>query len=152
MKYIVLSILICVCLVSCDFDIDASPGAQMSVSAADAKKHGTFLYSYRANKNALYNAEIETVFAEKQYWLDPKPFSKNKIDNLTSQLVIVCKNDERDYDISWKISGFKSIHTLVIYKYYKGTTLPDTIPLQVVSINGKDTSKVIERDTLYKIR
>ncbi len=150
MKYILLIFI--TCFVSCDFDINDSPGAQMSVSVAEAKKHSTFLYSYRINGNILNGVDIATVFAEKQYWLDPKPFSKNKIDNLTSQLVIVSKNLAVDYNKGWKLRGFKSINSLIIYKYYKGTTLPDTIPIAVVSIVGKDTTQIIERDTLYKIK
>ncbi|MEO8885317.1 MAG: hypothetical protein ABI367_04580 [Mucilaginibacter sp.] len=126
----------------------------MSGTIKESKSHGTFICGYRIKGNKINNIPIKEIFAEHQFWREEGVFLKKDINCCQSQLVIVSSKpfvlDGVGSDINWKIVGFETRGSYVITKDYKTILLPDSIPIVVVAINGKDTSQVVQKLTLYK--
>jgi hypothetical protein len=149
--------LVCFTLSACDFNINDSPGPQMSSSIKESKSHDTFICGYRIKGNKINNIPIEEIFAEHQFWRKNDHFLlKKSIDCYQSQLVIVSSEpfvvDGIGSDINWKVVGFDTHSSYMLNKNYKSILLPDSIPIIVVVIKGEDSSKVIQKLTLYKVR
>ncbi|MEB0262309.1 MULTISPECIES: hypothetical protein [unclassified Mucilaginibacter] len=151
-----LIVIINILLSSCGFNVTDNPGEQMSSSIDVSKNHSAFICAYQVQGNNINGIPIKTIFAEKEYWLDKGLFGKHHVDCCKSHLVIVSKGyfatDSTGYDINWELINFKSQHSSIIFKDYNGILFPDSIPIIVVSIKGKDSSQVIKKLTLYKIK
>jgi len=155
-KYRFFSFGICFLLSSCDFNVNDSPGDQMSMSIKEAKRHGTFICEYKIKGGVINGVRIKTVFAERKFLREDGLLLRKRINCCESQLVIVStqplSNEATGYDFDWKISGFESPGTFLIYKDYNGILFPDSIPITVVAVKGKDSTQFIEKRTLYKIK
>jgi len=153
-KYTLLSLTTCFLLSSCGFNVNNSPGPQMSMSIKEAQKHGTFICEYKIKGGVINGVGIKTIFAEKKFWRQKGLLLKKQINCCESQLVIVSSEpfvaDGVGSDINWKVVGFETQSSYIINKDYKSILLPDSIPITVVAIKGKDTSQVIQKLILYK--
>jgi hypothetical protein len=136
----------------CEFNITDKPGPQVSSTIEVSKKHKAYLCNYRIDGNKINGVLLNEIFVEKKYSLDKGFFSKFHVSDSLAQLVIVSKGDfatqYTGYAIDWQLVGFKSKASSIIYRDI-GTNLPDSIPLKVVSIKGKNKN-VIQELTLYK--
>jgi len=157
-KCALFTLMVCFMLSACDFNVNDGPGPQMSSSVKESQKHSTFIGAYKVNGDAINGIRIETIFAEKKFWREKGFLLKKEINCCESQLVIVSatqpfSTQTSGYDTDWKILGFvnPSPSASIIYRDYKGVLLPDSIPITVVAIKGKDSSKVIQKLILYKI-
>ena len=156
----IFTMIVCFSLSSCDFNINDWPGPQMSSSVKESKLHGTFICEYKVNSNNINGTDISSIFAEEQFSRGENFLRTKEISCCESQLVIVCNDNEAfstqtsGYDTDWKIIGFvnPSPGAFIIYRYYKGTLFPDSIPITIVGLKGKDSSRVIKKLTLYKIQ
>jgi hypothetical protein len=155
MKNIFFSFILLLFLTSCQFHNIETPGAQISWSVAEAKKNNTFICGYKLPGNKINGIKIETIFAEKKYSSDGGYFSKYQIDSINSQLVIVAKDymakDGLGLGVNWNISGFNPYSGKITYRNYNFKSFPDSIPIIITAITGKDSTKVVEKLTLYKI-
>jgi hypothetical protein len=152
-------LIVCFLLSSCDFNVNDWPGQQMSPSVKESKLHGTFICEYRVNGNNINGTAISSIFAEKQFSRQDNLLRSKEISCCESQLLVVSEaqpfsTQTTGYDTNWKIIGFAnpSPEASIIYRYYKGTLFPDSIPIKVVGLRGKDSSRVIKRLTLYKVQ
>ena len=154
-KCIVFCLSICFLFLSCDFNINNRPGPQMSMSVKEAQSNGTFICEYGIVGNTINGIHINTIFAEKKFWRNEGVLLKKQINCCESQLIIVSaqhfSNDGTGYDFDWNLQGFEGLGNYLIYKDFMSISLPDSIPITVVAINGKDSTRVIEKLTLYKI-
>jgi hypothetical protein len=138
----------CALISSCDFNINDSPGPQMSFSVKEAKKHSTFICAYALQGNVINGIKINTIFAERQFWRDEGFLEKKTINCCESQLVIISDgcfscDGVGPYDDSWNISGFSLKSSYAIYANFKGTIFPSKMPIVIIkkSTHGdKDTT------------
>jgi hypothetical protein len=140
---------------SCNFNLTDIPGPQISTTIRSSKKHGTFICSFRIKGNALNGVEIESIFAEKKYFLRKGFFGKSKINSSESQLVIVFKSDNKmitinDIPKNWDVVGFTLHNSKIIVNEYKGNIFKDSIQIKLIP-NLKVPSS-FEILTLYKIK
>jgi hypothetical protein len=156
-KYAFFGMLICFLLSSCDFNINDGPGPKISSSVKESQKHGTFICAYKLRDNYISGIRIQTIFAEKKFLREKGFFLKKVISCCESQLIIVSSTEpfstqSSGYGVNWKITGFvtPSPFASVIYRDYKGMLFPDSIPITVMAIKGKDSAQIIQRLTLYK--
>jgi|688.fasta_scaffold289736_2 hypothetical protein len=138
---------------SCDFQVVKNPGPQISRSVKQAIENNTFICSYKLCDSSINGVRIESVFVEKKYFSDGSFFSKFDVDCCKSQLVIVSVNylasEGTGFSVNWDIPYFNLYSSNIIYRDYEGLLFPDSIPLKVVSIKGKNKN-VIQELTLYK--
>jgi hypothetical protein len=153
--YIYSFLLICMLTSACDFNINDSPGPQMSFSIKQAKEHGTFICQYLVKDNIINGVKINTIFAEKKFWREEGFFERKTINCCESQLVIIsdgCFSCDGigPYDTTWNISGFDLKSSYAILANFKGTIFSDIIPIRVItkSKNGD----IITTTNLTKIK
>ena len=120
-KCTLFSLMICFVLSACDFNINDSPGLQMSGSIKESKSHDTFICSYRIKENKINNIPIQEIFVEHQFWRHNDHFLlKKSIDCCQLQLVIVASQpfveDGIGSDVSWKVKGFETHSSYMINK------------------------------------
>ncbi len=144
---------------SCDFNVNDSPGPKMSSSIKEAQSHGTFLCAYKVDNNVINGIKVETIFAEKQYSRENGFLLKKRIECCKSQLIIISltqpfSTQNSGFDVDWKLTGFEtpSPYASIIYKDYKGVSLPDSVPITVIALQGTDSSHIIQTLKLYKIK
>lgn len=154
-NYVFFSFLTLLFLSSCDFNINDSPGPQMSMSVREAQSHGTFICEYTVPDSSINGVKIKTIFAEKKFWRQEGVLLKKQINCCESQLVIVSTQSfsggSSGYDVDWKLSGFESPSTYLVYRNFKSIIFRDSIPITIVVIKGRDSSQVIKRLTLHKV-
>lgn len=146
-------------ITSCDFNVNDSPGSKLSSSIEEAKSHGTYICAYRINNDTIQGVKIEPIFAERKYEREKGLLLNKKIDCCKAQLIFISKNapfstQNSGYDVDWKVIGFEtpSPDASIIYKDYGSIMLPDTIPITIIALKGKDSSKTIAKRILYKIK
>jgi hypothetical protein len=133
---------------SCNFNIDDNPGPQISSSVEDAKNHNTFICAYKVNRNRINGSLVNSIFAEKKYWLNEGFFGTFDINCCESQLIIVYDSSHNSTPLNDIPESWEAIHSDIIAKYYDGIVFPDTIHIMV----KPDVTKAIENDiTLCKI-
>lgn len=124
-------------LSACDFNINDSPGPQMSFSIKEAKKHGTFICAYSVKDSVINGIKISSIFAEKKFWRDEGFWEKKTINCSESQLVIItdsCLSCDGigPYDNKWNISGFDLKSGYAICASFKGITFHDKMPIRLI--------------------
>ena len=147
---VILYIILLNLLSSCNFNITDMPGPQISSTIESAKKHGSFICGFKVNENKINGSPVNSIFAEKKYWLSEGFWGHFEVNCCESQIVIV-------YDVSHNaVKGndvpeyWKYINNLVVTRYYKGTVFPDSITIKVIpDINKPDS---FGNFTLYKIK
>jgi len=124
------------------------------MSIKEAQKYGTFICEYKIKGGAIKGIRIKTIFAGKKFWREKGLLLKKQINCCEFLLVIVSSDpfvvDGIGSDINWKVVGFETHSSYILNKDYKSILLPDSIPITVVAIKGKDTSQVIKKLILYK--
>jgi len=152
--YIVISIAITMLLFSCNFNITDNPGPQISSTIESSKKHNTFICAYKIDSNNINGIPIESIFAEKKYWLSKGFFGKFNINCCESQLIITFKDDNNIITLdgipqNWEIIDFKPIHSKMLIRDYKSNLFPDTIQLKIIpDVKNK---QIFETLNLYRI-
>ena len=58
-----------------------------------SKKHDTFICEYKLSGDKINGLKIESIFAEKKYWLGEGFWSRFDINCCESQLIIVFKDN-----------------------------------------------------------
>lgn len=141
--YVYFLLFMCALFSACDFNINDSPGPQMSFSVKEAKKHGTFICAYSVKDSVINGIKISSIFAEKKFWRDEGVLEKKTINCRESQLVIIsdsCLSCDGigPYDSKWNISGFDLKSSYAICANFKGTTFHDRMPIKLIkkSKNG----------------
>ncbi len=148
--YIVITVL----LVSCNFNITDNPGPQMSSTIQSSKAHNAFICAYKIDSNKINGIPIESIFAEKKYWLSEGFFGKFTINCCESQLIIIFKNDNNIISLdgipqNWEIENFKPINSKMLIRDYKSNVFPDTIQLKIrPDVKNK---QIFQTLNLYKI-
>jgi hypothetical protein len=156
-KHLLLFLLQWAFLTGCDFNINDGPGPKMSSSVDESQQHGTFICAYKLKLDTLQGIRIQTIFAERKFYREQGLWEKKVINCCESQLVMVSSTQpfstqSAGYGVNWKIAGFitPSPFASIIYRDYKGVLFPDSIPIKIVAIKGKDSTQIIQRLTLYK--
>ena len=140
-------------LSSCNFNITDNPGPQISYSINTAKKHNTFINSYRVRGNTINKIAVKEIFLEKKYFLQKGFFKDFEIDCCESQLIIVFNENNKTstldgIPLTWNIVDFNQLNSKVMIKYLKGFNLPNVIDL-ILKPNVKNPD-IIENIQLIK--
>jgi hypothetical protein len=144
--FVLLGILIMVS--SCNFNINDNPGPQTSSSIESSKSHGAFICAYKVNGSRINGSLVESIFAEKKYWLNQGFFGSFDINCCQSQLVIVYDSSHNSTPLNDVPENWEVIHSDIMVKYYDGIVFPDTIHIMVKPDVKKDSVNDI---TLYKV-
>ena len=125
-----------VLLTSCNFNITDIPGPQISSTIESSKKHDTFICEYKLAGDKINGLKVESIFAEKKYWLGEGFWNRFDINCCESQLIIVFKDDNtmttlNDIPQNWEVVGFHLQNSRLMVKGYNGTLLPNKISLDI---------------------
>ena len=125
-----------VLLTSCNFNVTDIPGPQISSTIESSKKHGTFICEYKLSGDKINGLKVESIFAEKKYWLRKGFWSRFDINCCASQLIIVFKDDNtmttlNDIPQNWEIIGFHLQNSRLMVTGYGGIILPNKISLEI---------------------
>jgi len=135
---------------SCNFNMTDIPGPQVSSTIESSKSHDAFICAYKVNGNRINGSLVNSIFAEKKYWLNEGFFGRFDINCCESQLVIVYDSSHESVPFNDVPKNWQIIHSDIIVKYYESVVFPDTIHMQV-RLNVKDSS-VVNDIALYKIQ
>lgn len=140
---------------SCNFNITDKPGPQISSTIESSKNHGAFICAYDVNGNSINGLRIQSVFAEKKYWLEEGYLGEFKINCCESQLIIKLIDENtlitlNEVPQNWEVIGFRSLNSKMIVKSQKGIVLPDSITILIrPDVKNKNT---LESVTFHKSR
>ena len=142
-------------LLSCNFNITDNPGPQISTSIASAKKHHTFIDSYKLNVNTINKIPIQSIFVEKKYFLPVGYLRSFDINCCESQMIIIFKEDNNTTSLNgvplnWSIVGFDQPNSRIMVKPFNGIKWPDTVHISVKPNIQNDS--ITENLTLYKVK
>jgi len=128
------------------------PGPQISSSLESSRKHGVFICDYRMDSNKINGESIKSIFAERQYSLKEGLFGRFTNDCCQSQLVIVLNEDKTkntsDNSSRTDFVGFVKKNSIILFKYYKGTTFPESLQ---IAIRPDSNLSNIQELTLHKM-
>jgi hypothetical protein len=140
----------------CRFHYIENPGSQISSSIKVSKENSVFINAYKPNLDSINGILIDTVFAEKKYSSDGGFFSNYRIDSDKLQLIIVTHDylvrDGKGFGVDWIIQGFNPYSGKITYRDYKQRELPDSMVMEVDSMNNGHLTHIIGKLTLYKIK
>jgi hypothetical protein len=139
---------------SCNFNITDKSGPQISSTIESSKNHNAFICAYDVNGHRINGLRIESIFAEKKYWLEDGYLGKFKINCCESQLIIKLLDDNtmitlNDIPQNWEAIDFRSLNSKMIVKFQKGIVFPDSITILIkTDVKNKN---ILDSLTLYKL-
>jgi hypothetical protein len=140
----------------CQFHYIENPGPQISSSIKVSKANSVFINAYKPNLNRINGVLIDTVFAEKKYSSDGGFFSNYKIDSNNLQLIIVTRDylvrNGKGFGVNWIVQGFNPYSGKIAYRDYKQRELPDSIIMEIDSMNDGHLTQIIGKLTLHKVK